>query len=82
MAKFTFDEDAINRVAEEAMQNLRKHLTKVAAEVHGTHAGQPADAVLAELHRRARTSDYTPGDRELRPAAEAISRGQEFIFTD
>jgi hypothetical protein len=73
-------EEAAARLDRELSGKHRAWLNEVTESVFTAYAGQPVDVVLPALIRAARARrHYQPAD-DLRPAAEAISRGRRFAY--
>jgi hypothetical protein len=71
---------AARRLNEEVAARNRSHLNEVAEAVFLTHAGQPADQVLAVLLVQSTTSLYRPTPETMMPVARAISLGRRFAL--
>ncbi len=67
----------LNRFGKQVAEAVAKHVNEQATAVYRTHHGRDADTVLRELERRVRTKDFMPDPADLRPLAEAISRGEK-----
>jgi hypothetical protein len=60
---------------------LNRHLSAAAESVFASHARQPVAVVLDELVARATMPGFEPDPDYLRPAALAISEGDQYEFS-
>jgi hypothetical protein len=73
-------DEAASRLDLEISGKRRARLNEVAESVFTSHAGQPVEIVLLALIRTAGERHHYPPEDDLRPAAQAISRGRRFAY--
>jgi hypothetical protein len=73
-------DSAAERLSTRMADRNRAHLNRAAEEVFLSHAGQPADVVLAILLEKSTSAAFEPKPEYLQAAAHAISSGRRFAF--
>ncbi|MBK5223870.1 MAG: hypothetical protein JJE52_13565 [Acidimicrobiia bacterium] len=77
--KFEFDERAIRKLAQKAVDEAGREFQQEMDRLHRSYGGQPVAVVKPAVRAALRRIDVTASDEEITDYAEVIARGDRIV---